>query len=146
MLKKRMIIALLLAALLLAAPTGALAAKKASIRFPARLGLMSEGSVVTLTPKLRGIQSNEITWESSDEQVIQVWGGKVTAVQAGRAVLKASGGGASAKCGVVVLPKELNLGVGEKARLPRATPCKTRRSPACRRRASSRAFAKGGPS
>ena len=119
MLKKRMIIALLLAALLLAAPTGALAAKKASIRFPARLGLMSEGSVVTLTPKLRGIQSNEITWESSDEQVMQVWGGKVTAVQAGRAVLKASGGGASAKCGVVVLPKELNLGVGEKAKLPR---------------------------
>lgn len=120
MLKKRWICALLLAALLLAVPAGALAAKKASIRFPVRLGLMSAGSEIQLRPKLQGLESDEITWESSDEQVLQVWGGKLTAIQAGRAVLTASGGGASAKCGVVVLPKQLDLAVGEKVKLPRA--------------------------
>ena len=41
--KKRAICALLLAALLLALPTTALAAKKASIKFPAKAGLMTEG-------------------------------------------------------------------------------------------------------
>ncbi len=120
MLKKRMICALLLAALALALPAGALAAKKPTIKFPVRLGLMTVGTEVTLTPKLNGIGSDEIIWESSDEQVLQVWGGKVTAVQAGRAVLTASGGDAKpAKCGVVVLPAALSLAVGEKVTLPR---------------------------
>ena len=120
MLNKRWICALLLAALMLALPMGALAAKKPAIRFPVKLGLMPVGSEVTLTPKLKGITADQIVWESSDEQVLQVWGGKVTAVKPGRAVLSASGGGAkTAKCGVVVLPKEISLAVGEKATLPR---------------------------
>ncbi len=118
--KKRLICMLLLAALALALPAGALAAKKPTIKFPAKLGLMTVGAEVTLMPKLKGIEQDEIVWESSDEQVLQVWGGKLTAVQTGRAVVTASGGNAkAAKCGVVVLPKELNLAVGEKATLPR---------------------------
>ena len=120
MLKKRWICALLLAALMLALPVGALAAKKPTIKFPVKMGLMPVGGEVTLTPKLKGIGADAIIWESSDEQVLQVWGGRVTAVKPGRAVLTASGGGAkAAKCGVVVLPKVLNLAVGEKVSLPR---------------------------
>lgn len=119
MLKKR-ICALLLAALLLALPAGALAKPaKPSIRFPAKMGLMLEGGEVTLKPKLKRLTADELIWESSDESVLQVWGGRLTASKAGKAVLTASGGGASAKCGVVVLPKALTLEVGEKAKLPR---------------------------
>ena len=116
---KKMISALLLAALLLALPTGALAAKRASVKLPAKLGLMLEGSEVTLTPKLKRVAASQLTWESSDESVLQVWGGKLTALKAGKAVVKVSGGGAKAKCGVVVLPAQVQIGVGEKFTLPR---------------------------
>lgn len=120
MLKKRILTALLLAALLLALPMGALAKKaKPAIRFPAKMGLMLEGDEVTLTPKLKRLTADELVWESSDETVLQVWGGRLTASKAGRAVVTASGGGAKARCGVVVLPKSLTLAVGEKATLPR---------------------------
>ena len=116
---KRIICLMLLAALMLALPTGALATKKASIRFPAKLGLMLEGSDVTLTPKLRRITADELTWQSSDESVAQVWAGKLTALQPGKAVVTASGGRAKAKCGVVVLPRQVTVAVGEKFSLPR---------------------------
>lgn len=116
---KRIICALLLAALMLALPTGALAAKKASVKLPVKMGLMTEGGDVTLTPKLKRIAADQLTWESSDESVLQVWGGRLTAVKAGRAVVTVSGGGAKAKCGVVVLPKQVALNVGEKLTLPR---------------------------
>lgn len=116
---KRIICLMLLAALMLALPTGALAAKKASIKFPAKLGLMLEGSDVALTPKLRRITADELTWQSSDESVLQVWAGKLTALQPGKAVVTASGGRAKAKCGVVVLPRQVTVAVGEKFSLPR---------------------------
>ena len=121
-LKKRIICALLLAAIILALPTGAMAAKKntkASIRLPAKVGLMLVGGEVTLTPKLKRVTAGELTWESSDEAVLQVWGGKLTAVKAGKAVVTCEGGGAKARCGVVVLPASVSLGVGEKLSLPR---------------------------
>lgn len=116
---KKTICALLLAALLLALPTGALAAKKASVKFPVKMGLMLEGSDVQLTPKLKRLTQDQLVWESSDESVLQVWGGKLTALKAGKAVVKASGGGAKAKCAVVVLPKQVQVSVGEKLALPR---------------------------
>ena len=118
---KRIICALLLAALMLALPTGALAAKKASVKLPAKFGLMLEGSDVTLTPKLKRIAADQLTWESSDESVLQVWGGRLTALKAGRAVVTVSGGGAKAKCGVVVLPVSVSLGIGETVSLPYGT-------------------------
>ena len=116
---KRIICLVLLAALMLALPAGALAAKKASIKFPAKLGLMLEGSDATLTPKLKRIAAGDLTWQSSDENVVQVWAGKLTALQPGKAVVTASGGRAKAKCGVVVLPKQVTVAVGEKFNLPR---------------------------
>ena len=116
--KKRAICALLLAALLLALPTTALAAKKASIKFPAKAGLMTEGGEVALTAKLKRITAAEVVWESSDETVARVWEGKLQAVGAGCAVVTASGGGAKAKMTVVVLPAALTVGVGEKVSLP----------------------------
>ncbi len=116
--KKRAICALLLAALLLALPTTALAAKKASIRFPVKAGLMTEGGEVALTAKLKRITAAEVVWESSDETVARVWEGKLQAVAAGCAAITASGGGAKAKMAVVVLPASLTVGVGEKVSLP----------------------------
>lgn len=118
-LKKRLLCVLLLAALLLALPAGALAAKKASIRFPVKVGLMQEGAEVQLTPKLNRITSEELVWESSDETVLQVWGGKLTASKAGKAVITASAGSAKARCGVVVLPRSVNVALGGTVELPR---------------------------
>ena len=116
--KKRAICALLLAALMLALPTTALAAKKASIKFPAKAGLMTEGGEVALTAKLKRITASELVWESSDETVARVWDGKLQAVGTGKTVITASGGGAKAKMTVVVLPASLTVGVGEKVSLP----------------------------
>ncbi len=115
---KRAICALLLAALMLALPTTALAAKKASIKLPAKAGLMTEGGEITLTAKLKRIEAAEVVWESSDETVARVWEGKLQAVGTGCAVITASGGGAKAKLTVVVLPASLTVGVGEKVSLP----------------------------
>ena len=118
--KKRVFCALLIAALLLALPMGALAKQaKPGIRFPAKVGLMLEGDEVTLTPKLKRTTPDALIWESSDEAVLTVWGGKLKAVKAGKAVVSASAGGAKARCGVVVLPKALALEVGGRATLPR---------------------------
>ena len=116
--RKRILCALLLVALMLALPTTALAAKKARIRFPVKVGFMLEGGEVALKPKLKRITAAELVWESSDENVARAWDGKLQAVGAGRATVTASGGGAKAKLRVVVLPAELTLGVGEKVSLP----------------------------
>ena len=116
--KRRMICALLLAALLLALTPAALAAKKAGIRFPVKVGFMLEGAEVALTPKLKGISEADVVWESSDEGVARIWNGKLEAVGAGKAVIAASGGGASAKLGLVVLPAQVSLAVGESVNLP----------------------------
>lgn len=116
---KRIVAALLLAALMLAMPAHALAAKKPKIRFPVKIGLMQEGASVTLKPKLSRIGSADLNWTSSNEDVLTVSKGTLQAVSAGKAIVTASGGGAKARCGVVVLPKEVTLAVGEKLSLPR---------------------------
>ena len=115
---KKRILALLLAALLLW-PAGALAAKKASIKFPAKVGLMTVDSSVALKPKLKNVKLDQLAWESSDETVLSLAGNVAAALQPGTAVVKATGGGASAKLGVVVLPASLSLEVGQKLSLPR---------------------------
>ena len=116
---KRLICALLLAALMLSLGVNASAAKKASIKFPAKMGLVLEGKSVTLKPKLSGVKASQLSWSSSDEAVMTVSGGKLSALKPGKAVLTATSGGASAKCGVVVLPANITLAVGEKLTLPR---------------------------
>lgn len=117
--KKRIVIALLLAALLLTLPMGALAAKKPSIKFPVKIGLMLEGSEVRLKPKLSQLTESDLIWESSDETVVQIWGGKLTAGTPGKAVISATAGKARARCGVVVLPAKVRIDVGEQYALPR---------------------------
>ncbi|MBR1822247.1 MAG: L,D-transpeptidase family protein [Clostridia bacterium] len=117
--KKRIFCIVLIAALMLALPVNALAAKKASIKFPVKMGLMLEDASVTLSPKLKHVRGDALTWESSDETVAQIWGGKLTALKAGKTVVTATGGGAKASCGVVVLPKAVSVGVGERFSLPR---------------------------
>ena len=115
----RRILAALMAVLLAMAPAGALAAKKASISFPAKVGLMSEGGSVTLKPKLKGVKAAEVIYSSSDPAVVAVEGSVARGLKPGRAVVTATGGGASAKVGVVVLPVSVSLAVGSKVSLPR---------------------------
>lgn len=115
---KRILCALLLAALLLGMPVQALAAKKATIKFPAKVGLMTEGTSVTLKPKLSRVKLSQLSWSSSDESVASLDGNVLTGVNPGKAVITASGGGAKASFGVVVLPARLSLAVGEKTALP----------------------------
>ena len=117
MYKRLFALAMALAMALL--PMGAMAAKKASIRFPAKLGLMVEGDAVTLKPKLKNVKLADVTWATSDGSVVSLSGNVATAVSVGRALVTATGGGATAKLGVVVLPKAIALGVGEKLTLPR---------------------------
>ena len=111
--------ALAMALVMALLPMGAMAAKKASIRFPAKLGLMVEGDAVTLKPKLKNVKLADVTWATSDGSVVSLSGNVATAVSVGRALVTATGGGATAKLGVVVLPKAIALGVGEKLTLPR---------------------------
>ena len=60
--KKRMLALVLALALLLALPTGAMAAKKkASIKFTAKVGLMLEGETAALKPKLKNVKLADLT-------------------------------------------------------------------------------------
>lgn len=117
--KKMIVCVLLLAVLVSVLPTGALAAKKPGIKFPVKIGLMIVGDEVTLTPTLRQLAQSDLVWESSDEAIAQIWGGKLTAIAEGRAIISASAGGAKARCGVVVLPKTVRIDVGAQYTLPR---------------------------
>lgn len=101
-------------------PVSASAAKP-SINLGGKLGLMYEGASVRLKPKLKGMRTQDLWWNSSDAQVASVDGGKITAKQVGKAVISASGAGASAKCGVIVLPRSIEIGVGERYSLPYGT-------------------------
>ncbi len=94
----RMLILLTVIALL---PANAFAAK-ASISLGGKVGFMYEGSSVTLRPKLKNVSQSSLIWASSDEEVATVFSGKITAGAAGRTVIAVSGGGARARCGVVV--------------------------------------------
>lgn len=109
-------IALLLSALFCAA-----SAERASISMGGKLGLMYEGDEAQLKPKLRGVGASQLRWSSSDERAVAVENGKITAKAAGRAIVTVSGGGASARCGIVVLPKIVELEVGEIVALPNGT-------------------------
>ncbi|MBQ3424855.1 MAG: L,D-transpeptidase family protein [Clostridia bacterium] len=117
--KRRITAGLLALVLMLLCPMGAMAAKKAGIRFPVKVGLMFEGASVTLKPKVTGVSRALLSWESSDASVLEMQGNTATAKAPGRAVITASGGGATARCGVVVLPRSLSLTVGDKVSLPR---------------------------
>ncbi|MBQ8508223.1 MAG: L,D-transpeptidase family protein [Clostridia bacterium] len=97
------------------------AASAASIKLGGKVGFMFEGASVALTPKLKGVSGSELTWESSDEDVAMVWNGTIEAKSVGRAVISVSGGGAGAKCGVVVLPKTVEIREGESYSLPYGT-------------------------
>ena len=111
--------ALVTALVIMLLPMGAMAAKKASIKFPAKLGLMAEGDAVTLKPKLKNVKLADVTWATSDGAVVALSGNVATGVSVGRAVVTATGGGATAKLGVLVLPKAIALSVGEALTLPR---------------------------
>jgi len=117
---KRKILALLLvAAVLLALPVTAMATTKATIRFPVKVGLMIEGEAVTLKPELKRVKLENLTWTSSDEAVLALAGNVLQALKPGKAVVTASGGGATAKVGVVVLPASVTVAVGDQVSLPR---------------------------
>ena len=115
---KKMILCALIAALLLSAlPAGALAAKGSGL---AGIGLIYEGDSVTLGEKLGKFDTSALDWSSSDESVATAVAGRIDAKSPGRAVITASYMGAEARCGVVVLPRELTVRVGERASLPSA--------------------------
>ena len=80
---RRWLSALLLAALLMALPADALAAKKPTIKMPVKVGLMLEGGTVTVKPKVKRVKASELIWESSDESVALAAEGKIKALAAG---------------------------------------------------------------
>ena len=114
---KRIICALLALALLPMA-AGALA-EGTAILFPIKAGMLTEGRTVTLKPGLVGLKLSDLTWGSSNPEVLATHGNTVTAVKPGVAILGAKAGGAVAKCGVLVLPAQIRLAAGERYELPR---------------------------
>ena len=118
---KKHLARILLAILLLSMfPAQALAAK-ASISLGGNLGFLYEDGSVTLKPKLKNLSAEDLSWSSSDESVATVSGGTIQAKSAGRTVITVSGSGATARCGVVVLPREVKVAVGETVPLPYGT-------------------------
>lgn len=118
---KRTVACILIAVLIVSMiPVSALAAK-ASISLGGNLGFMYVDGTVTLRPKLKNLSDADLSWSSSDESVAVVDGGTIRAKSAGRTVITVSGGGATARCGVVVLPREVQLKVGETFSLPYGT-------------------------
>lgn len=113
----RILLAILLLSML---PAQALAAK-ASISLGGNLGFLYEDGSVVLKPKLKNLSASDLRWSSSDESVAVVDGGTIRAKSAGRTVITVSGGGATARCGVVVLPREVKVAVGETVSLPYGT-------------------------
>ena len=118
---KKHLARILLAVLLLSMlPASALAAK-VSISLGGNLGFLYEDGSVTLKPKLKNLSASDLSWSSSDESVATVSGGTIQAKSAGRTVITVSGSGATARCGVVVLPREVKVAVGETVSLPYGT-------------------------
>lgn len=109
---RRLLIVLMIFSML---PATAMAA---GIRLGGKVGFMYEDMSVTLRPKLSGVKKSSLKWASSDTGVATVKGGKITSKSAGLAVVSVKGGGASAKCGVVVLPRTVSLDAGERFSLP----------------------------
>ena len=118
---KRTILFLLLIAMLVGMfPVNALATK-ASIALGGKVGFMYEDMSVTLKPKLKGVTKADLSWTSSDGSVATVSNGKITALNPGRTVITVSGGGAKARCGVVVLPRTISVEAGKTVSLPYGT-------------------------
>ena len=119
---KRLICLLLALAVLTVLPAGAMAAKKPSITLGAKLGLMYVGDTAQLTPKLKNVPAGQVTCATSDPAVATVSAtGLVEAAGEGRAVITIEGGGASASCGVVVLPRAVTVSAGMSVALPNGT-------------------------
>lgn len=108
-------------ALALSLLAGTALAASVSIKLGSKYYFLYEGESAALKTKLRGVSVDELEWESADEGAVLVSDGVVTARSAGRAMVRASAGGKSAKCGVVVLPREVEMEVGESLRLPCGT-------------------------
>ena len=120
--RKRVLCALMALALLAALPIPGLAAKKPSIKLGVKLGLMYAGEAVRLKPKLTRVSRQDVGFDSSAPEVATVdASGEIQALKEGRTVITASGGGAVARCGVVVLPRRVTLSVGEQRALPNGT-------------------------
>ena len=121
---RKWICMILLMALLLALPAEALAkGTGASIRLPVKLGLLQVDGTAKLKPSVKGVKASAVKFESSDPGVATVSAnGKVRAVAQGRSVITVSGGGAKARCGVVVLPKRVSVAVGKQVKLPNGGP------------------------
>ena len=114
--KRRILCLILLVSLLL--PGNAFAAK-ASIRMPVQVGMLYVNQTVTVKPSVSNVSRSSLKWESSNSAIVTAKsGGKLTGVREGLALVRASGSGARAICGVVVLPKSLTLTVGQSYRLP----------------------------
>ena len=110
---------LALTLLMAALPTGAMAKSKPSIKLNIKLGLLYADGTGQLTAKLKRVSAADVTVTSSDTSVATVTDqGLVTGVAPGLAVITASGGGAKAQCGVVVLPRAISVKVGERVSLP----------------------------
>ena len=114
----RILLALAIVASLLSA--SALAAN-AAIYLGGKVGFMYEDMSVTLKPTLWNVTSSQLTWSSSDTTAAWVSGGTVTALNPGRTIITVSGGGATAQCGVVVLPREIEVEAGKSVSLPNGT-------------------------
>ncbi|MBR0367478.1 MAG: Ig-like domain-containing protein [Clostridia bacterium] len=105
--------------ILAAVPAGAMAATKAAIKLPAKVGLLFVEGQVQLKPKVKGVKSDDLTYATSAEGVATVSEkGVVKGVAQGKVTVTVSGGGAKAKCTFLVVPKGLSLEVGEKVQLP----------------------------
>lgn len=118
--KKRILRGLSLIMVMMLLPVGALAAK-VSITPDGVIGFMYEGGSVTVRPSAKNISRDELIWTTSDSSVATVAGGTISAHRAGRVIITASGGGARARCGVVVLPSAITLEQGSTYSLPYGT-------------------------
>lgn len=106
-------------------PAGAMAAKKASITLPAKVGLLFVGDEVQLKAKLVGVQRDSLKYETSAAGVVTVSEtGLIKGVESGKVTLTVSSGSVSAKCQLVVLPKSVSVKVGESLKLPTASKVK----------------------
>ncbi|MBR2698585.1 MAG: L,D-transpeptidase family protein [Clostridia bacterium] len=117
---------LMMAMLIMAAvPAGAMAAQKAAIKLPAKVGLLFVEGQMQLKPKLKGVKSEDLTYATSADGVVEISEkGVIKGVAQGKVTVTVSGGGAKAKCAILVVPKGLSLEVGEKVTLPTATDVK----------------------
>ena len=116
---KRTLLCVLIAALILSAlPVGALAAKSPKIYGPR---FMYTDDELSLGEKIGEFPVDLLDWESSDESIATVADGVISSHASGRAIISAALGTAKAYLGLVVLPREVTVNVGEIISLPYGT-------------------------